>query len=208
MGRKCKQCKTEIPTVKACEDFIGKKGYCSIDCMSSHGLAKAKDAIAKKERKEHKARKEGLKTVRDWIKEAQKEFNRFIRLDDMGKPCISCDTPISEIEGNQGWKVGGAWDCGHYLTVGGHPELRFEPYNAHRQCKSCNAGSNKYGRKTKTVGETYRIKLIERIGIERVEWLEGPHEAKKYTIEQLKQIKADYRLKANELQKEINLIDQ
>ncbi len=204
MARNCKQCKTEIDKVADCSTFYMKKGYCSIEHMAEHGLQKHKDAIAKKERKEHKARKEGLKTVRDWIKEAQKEFNRFIRLDDMGKPCISCDTPISEIEGSQGWKVGGAWDCGHYLTVGGHPELRFEPYNAHRQCKSCNAGSNKYGRKTKTVGETYRIKLIERIGIERVEWLEGPHQAKKYTIEELKAIKIKYKQKCKDLVENAN----
>lgn len=208
MGRKCKQCKTEIPTVKACDDFIGKKGYCSIDCMGKHGLAKAKEASVKRERKEHKARKEKLKTARDWTKEAQREFNRFVRLDDYGKPCISCDTPIYDIEGNQEWKVGGAWDCGHYLTVGGHPELRFERRNAHRQCKSCNAGSNKYGRKTKSVAETYRIKLIERIGLRNVEWLEGPHEAKKYTIEELKAIKLEYRAKANELKKKLDLIGQ
>ena len=44
----------------------------------------------------------------------------------------------------------------------------------------------------------YRPGLIEKIGIEAVEWLEGPHEAKKYTIEELKAMTADYRAKTKE----------
>ena len=35
--------------------------------------------------------------------------------------------------------------------------------------------------------------------IEVVEWLEGPHEPKKYTIEQYKAIKAEYAKRAREL---------
>jgi len=167
-----------------------KKGYCSIEHMAEHGLQKHKDAAAKKERKEHKARKEGLKTRGDYAKEAQTEFNRYIRLRDGKLPCISCCRHHT-----------GQYHAGHYRTVGGHPELRFNEDNCHKQCSVCN------NHKSGNIVE-YRINLKARIGVDRIEWLEGPHEAKKYTVEQLKQIKADYRLKANELQKEINLIDQ
>ena len=45
----------------------------------------------------------------------------------------------------------------------------------------------------------YRINLVARIGADRVDWLEGPHEAQRYTIEQLKEIKAEYRAKIREL---------
>jgi len=41
--------------------------------------------------------------------------------------------------------------------------------------------------------------LIEKIGLERVEWLEGPHEPKKYTIDELKGIRDLYRRKLKEL---------
>jgi hypothetical protein len=45
----------------------------------------------------------------------------------------------------------------------------------------------------------YRIELVKRIGAEAVEWLEGPHEAKKYTVEELKAMTAEYRAKTREL---------
>lgn len=46
----------------------------------------------------------------------------------------------------------------------------------------------------------YRISLVQRIGAEKVEWLEGPHEPKRYTIENLEGIKAHYRALLRELQ--------
>jgi hypothetical protein len=47
----------------------------------------------------------------------------------------------------------------------------------------------------------YRIALVKRIGAEAVDWLEGPHEAKKYTVEELKAMTADYRAKTRDLKK-------
>ena len=179
--RNCKQCKNEIPKVKDCPDFIGKKGYCDIDCMASHGLAKAKDAQAKKERKEHKAAKERIKTRGDHAKDAQVEFNKFIRLRDGALPCISCDRHHS-----------GQYHAGHYRTVGGNPELRYEEANCHKQCSVCN------NHKSGNIVE-YRINLRKRIGDNKLDWLEGPHDAKKYTIEQLKEIKLTYRAKCKKL---------
>jgi hypothetical protein len=40
---------------------------------------------------------------------------------------------------------------------------------------------------------------VKRIGLERVEILEGPHKAQRYTIEDLKTMKADYRALIREL---------
>ncbi|MNC74268.1 Bacteriophage Lambda NinG protein [compost metagenome] len=45
----------------------------------------------------------------------------------------------------------------------------------------------------------YRIRLVPRIGAEKVVWLEGPHPARKYTVEEIKAIKAEYRAKTREL---------
>ena len=46
----------------------------------------------------------------------------------------------------------------------------------------------------------YRVNLIKKIGLEWVEWLEGPHDPIKYTIDDLKNIKLTYRAKLKELQ--------
>jgi hypothetical protein len=43
---------------------------------------------------------------------------------------------------------------------------------------------------------------VKRIGADKVDWLEGPHEPKRYTIEELKTIKAEYRAKTKELKRE------
>ena len=48
----------------------------------------------------------------------------------------------------------------------------------------------------------YRIELVKRIGTDKVDWLEGPHDPKRYTIEDLKNIKAEYLAKTKELKKE------
>ena len=41
--------------------------------------------------------------------------------------------------------------------------------------------------------ENYRINLVKKIGLENVEWLEGKHEPKKYTCEELKAIELKYK---------------
>ena len=85
------------------------------------------------------------------------------------------------------------------MSKGARPELALEPLNIWLQCKSCNGGSGKYARKGYTVNASFRANLIERLGIHQVEWLEGPHEAKHYDIDELKAIKAKYTALANEL---------
>lgn len=146
--------------------------------------------MAKRARRELKAYREKSKSRGEWLKEAQAAFNRFIRARDYDKPCISCGVTGTTKEA----LTGGYWDCGHYRSVGACPELRFEELNAHRQCKRCNS------QLSGNVVE-YRIRLIVRIGAAKVAWLEEEHPAKKYSIEDLKQIKKHYSKLANELEK-------
>ena len=186
MARKCRHCKAELPKVKDCESIYQKKGFCDLDHMASHGLAKSKASKERAERKELKARKEKLKSRGDYARETQAVFNKYIRLRDHNLPCISC-----------GRYHEGQYHAGHYRTVGGNPELRFEELNCHKQCSVCN------NHKSGNIVE-YRINLIKRIGSVRLEWLEGPHEPAKYTIDDLKEIKAKYRTLANELKKELD----
>jgi hypothetical protein len=142
---------------------------------------KARKAIADLGRKEIRAAKERIKPKGLYMKEAQTAFNAWVRERDAALPCISC-----------GRHHQGKYDAGHYRTVGSNPALRFEPLNCHRQCSPCN---------TQLSGNivNYRIALVRRIGAEAVDWLEGPHEPKKYTVEELKVMTADYRAKTREL---------
>ena len=130
---------------------------------------------------------------------AQKAFNAFIRARDKDLDCISCQRNNDEVAGTDSWIVGGSWDCGHFLTRGAFPELRFEELNANKQCKPCNGGSDKYAKKTQLVKDGYRVNLVNKIGLERVEWLEGPHEPKKYTCAELKEIELLYKQKLKDL---------
>lgn len=156
-------------------------------------------AEAKEARKVERQRKMDVKPLGYWMKRAQMAFNAFIRARDVGLPCVSCGRPEAEVEAAQGWKTGGAWDCGHFLSVGSHPALRYTETNAARQCKSCNGGAGNYTRKNWQTASDYRDELIRRIGIDRVEWLEGPHEPKRYRKEGYQQIEAEYKAKLKAL---------
>jgi hypothetical protein len=172
--------------------------WCSPDCavvLARQAQERQRKSIAQRERREIKVRKEKLKSVGDYTKEAQTEFNRFIRERDKDQPCICCGSYGSD----EDWLTGGKWDAGHFLSRGAYPELRFDEDNCHKQLKTCNGGSGKYAAKGRTVAQGYRERLIQKIGQERVDRLEGPHEPKRYTVEDLKAIKAEYRAKTKEL---------
>ena len=124
MARKCRHCKTEIPKTKDCTEPVKKAGFCTIDHMAKHGIEKAKATREKKERVEHRKAKEKLKSVSDWTKEAQKEFNRFVRLDDYKEGCISCNRTKEEVEATDSWVVGGCWDAGHFRSRGAASHLK------------------------------------------------------------------------------------
>lgn len=154
---------------------------CGMECA----IAYSKQVKAKQERAETKVKKLSAKPLQKWLDEAQVEFNRYIRLRDAHLPCISCGTYQTP-----------QWCAGHYRTRGAASHLRFNEDNVHKQCNHyCNL---------KRSGNiiAYRQGLIARIGIEMVEALENDNQAKKWTIDEAKQIKAKYRKLANELEKQ------
>ena len=180
--KRCKVCKAMFTPARDFQAVCGE-----IACAIAHAPAnqvRARKALADIERKEIKVRKEKLKSRADHLKDTQIAFNAWVRERDAELPCISC-----------GRYHQGKYDAGHYRTVGSNPALRFEPLNCHRQCSPCN---------THKSGDivNYRIELVKRIGADKVNWLEGPHDPKRYTIEDLKTIKADYQAKTKELKKE------
>ena len=168
---KCKICKSKFEA-----KFPFQKTCFNTECI----LTYSKQIINEKRKAKHKKIKEGLKTRSDHLNELQTIFNKWIRLRDAGSNCISCCKPCKKE------------NAGHYRSVGGNPELRFEPLNVHLQCEYCN---------TYLHGNliNYRINLIKKIGIEQVEWLEGKHELKKYSVEEIKVLKIVYKEKISKL---------
>lgn len=143
---------------------------------------------AKVERAEIRRRKEAIKTIPVLLKEAQEAFNEFVRLRDAGKPCICCGLPLSAGD------VGGLFDCGHYRSTGSASHLRFHEDNAHGQRKQCNRWGA--GRAV-----DYRLGLIARIGLERVEALETNNTPHKWSKDEVRAIRDEYRDRVNAAKK-------
>ncbi len=183
--KKCRACGVAFQPVRAIQVA------CSIKCavvLAAKKRAKREAEEKKAQNREIRAAKERMKSRSTWMKEAQAAFNRYIRLRDADKPCICCGLPLSSGD------AGGDYDCGHYRSVGSAPHLRFDERNAHGQRKQCNRWGS--GRAV-----DYRIGLIRRIGLQAVEELEADQSTKKYTIDDLREIKRVYSQKAKEILK-------
>ncbi|WLI32882.1 recombination protein NinG [Pseudomonas sp. FP818] len=150
--------------------------------------AKEKKSLAQAGRRDIKVRKEALKSRGDHMREAQQAFNEYIRTRDQaaGHFCISSGKPLD-------WS-GNAVDAGHYRSVGSAPHLRFDERNCHAQSKQDN-------RFLSGNAVDYRIGLIARIGQEAVDALESDQSVRKYTVDEIKAIKAAYRAKTRELKR-------
>ncbi len=189
---KPKKCKNPACGISFPPQRLGQ-AVCSPKCalaIAPANTERARKAIAQRDRREIQVRKEKLKSRADHLREAQAAVNEYVRLRDAHLPCISCDSMPNDND----LMTGSRWDAGHYRSVGACPELRFEPLNIHRQCVKCN-------RNLSGNAVEYRIRLVQRIGAEKVIWLEGPHEPRKYTVEEIKTIKAEYRAKTRELKR-------
>ena len=164
------------------------QSWCSTDCalvIARQKQDRERKSLDKVERKAIRAAKERVKSRGEYAKEAQATINRYVRLRDSGLGCVSCDKPAS-------WA--GQWHCSHFRSVGAAPHLRFNLLNMHKACSVCNnhLSGNIAG---------YRPRLIERIGLGRVEWLESCQGRAGHDIAYLKRIKAIFTKKANRLQR-------
>jgi len=177
--RKCKSCAVEFTPQRMGQAVCSP--VCALELVRK-GKAKTDAIKAKVERRETRAKLNRLKSLSDLHKEAQQAFNAWVRARDAGQPCISC-----------GRHHQGQIHAGHYLSRGAHPELRYEPTNCHAQCAPCN---------THLSGNLvlYRVNLIARIGLNRAEWLEGPHDPVKRTVDSLKALIKTYREKRKVLE--------
>lgn len=181
--KKCKVCSEPFDPIRPLQKV------CSPACALTLAKQQAEKTKAKaliQDRKATREKLQALQTKPQLLKKAQTAFNAFIRARDVGKPCISCGTKLSD-EPN-------TYDAGHLRSVGSAPHLRFLETNVHGQCKKCNMylGGNVI---------EYRRRLIERIGLKEVEKLEADNEPRKYTRDDLIELAKTYRDKARKLLK-------
>jgi hypothetical protein len=170
-AKECAYCKKQFipfqPMQKVCATLRCAKGY----------AAAKRKADEKAEREHDKARKEKLKTVTEWEDECRRIVQAIARIRDRDDGCISCHV---------GANYGGQWHGSHYRSVGASSNTQFLLWNIHKACAQCNLfkGGNR---------EFYRPRLIEKIGLERVEWLDAQNQVTKRSgpayIEYLKRFK-------------------
>lgn len=186
--KKCKMCLEFFQPTRSIQPC------CSFNCELAYATEHAKKKAANRELQERKRIKQEAREAR----KAKKEYTdnhyptQFQKtkevvqrwaggVRDASKPCISCST-TADVQ----------YAGGHYRTVGANPELALDTRNIHRQCNrrcNCELGGNIHG----AMGtHGYVVGLVNRYGQEFVDWLDGPHEPKKYTCEQLREIRAYY----------------
>lgn len=164
-NKKCKVCK---------ESFTPRSSFqvaCSPTCAQEY----VKLEKAKKDRQERQKGLAALKTKRDYIKEAQRVWNSYVRARDAGKPCCSCGAKPGQV-------FGGSMDCSHYRSTGAAPHLRFHLHNAAAACVKCNRwlGGNVVA---------LRAGLVERIGEEKILAVEANNSIRKFSDEYLIRLK-------------------
>jgi len=144
---------------------------CSPECAAEY----AKLEREKKDRQERQKGLQELKTKRDYIKEAQRAWNSYVRARDAGKPCCSCGAMPGQV-------FGGSMDCSHYRSIGAAPHLRFHLHNAAAACVKCNRwlGGNVV---------SLRAGLVERIGEEKILAIEANNSIRKFSDEYLIRLK-------------------
>ena len=166
---RCKNCKEKFEPIR----FNHK--YCLKDECVRAFVAETKEKMWKQTKTRMKNE---LKTTSDWMKEAQKVFNQYIRLRDKHKPCVSCDS-----------KLGVKFDAGHYFSSGGHKAVTFDEDNVHGQCVACN--QYKHGNLL-----NYQIGIEKRIGADRLLTLhEKAYQTRKYSADELQQLIKTYKQK-------------
>lgn len=176
--KKCKNCPNKFTPHKPLQIVCSPK--CAIEWNR-----KLADKKAKKDWSVEKAvLKEKITSKAEWLNIAQKVFNTYIRIRDKDMPCISCGTTKQDIQ----------YHAGHFASIGSHSNLRFDEDNVHKQCGNyCN--KNLHGNLI-----AYSEQLPLRIGIDRFEALKGRRgQIVHYTIEEIKELIAKYKLKTKEL---------
>ncbi len=161
---------------KACGNYFEPTQQMQVVCDYLCGIKYAqRDDV--KQKHINKVKKEFNENDKSYLmKKAQIEVNKYVRLRDLNKPCISCFTNNAK------------WDAGHFKSAGGHQQLRFNTLNIHKQCMRCNQLLS--GNLVE-----YEKELINRIGKDKVEHFKSNQQIIKFNVEYLKRLIKVFRKK-------------
>lgn len=167
--RHCDVCKTLYTPAR-----MGQR-VCSVPCATKSAKKARKEAVeaARVERKQDRARLEKLKKISELETDCRKIVQEIARIRDREDGCISC---------HLGPNYDGQWHGSHYRSHGGCSSLQFHLWNIHKSCAQC----NKF--KAGNIAE-YRPRLVEKIGADRVDWLDNQPKSQKFSREYLYRFK-------------------
>jgi len=175
--KKCKVCNENFTLYKTTQKVCGWK------CALKFASDKAKADAEKAHRKKKKQWNEEAMTPSQWKQKLQKTFNKFIRIRDYQKGCVSCETSL----------IGKKYDAGHFWAST-YEGIRFNEWNVHAQCVHCN-------RHKRSNAHEYRLRITNRITPEQLQWLEdNRHNELKLTIPMIKDLIDVYKQKIKDLQ--------
>lgn len=175
--KKCKCCPEKFIPRNSLQTVCSPKCAIQLATLLSERKQKRQE---KEQRAAWNKRKADVKPLSHWMNMTQRVFNDYIRARD-GDICISCGSTTAV-----------SYHAGHYRTTAAASQLRFDEDNTHSQCASCNTHHSG------NIGP-YRINLITKIGLQRVEALESNNQPHRYTREELERIRARYRALLREL---------
>lgn len=178
--KKCKCCPEKFIPRNSLQTVCSPKCAIQLATLLSERKQKRQE---KEQRAVWNKRKADVKPLSHWMNMTQRAFNDYIRARD-GDICISCGSTMAV-----------SYHAGHYRTTAAASQLRFDEDNVHSQCSACNTHHSG------NIGP-YRINLINKIGLQRVEALESNNQPHRYTREELDGIRARYRAALRELNKQ------
>ena len=164
--KKCRYCKNLFTPFNTLQPFCFKE-----ECIKKHNQIT-------KEKKQKKAKKEFKENDKSTLLAlAQKIVNKYVRLRDINKPCVSCGTYQAK------------WDAGPFFSQGGNSSIRFNTLNNHKQCFRCN-------RMLSANLVPYKIEILKRIGQDNFNKLEEKrNDVAKYNVEYLQRLIKVFRKK-------------
>lgn len=186
---RCKNCGCKFePRFTTLEKYCWEPACKTIEALQKLNAVKTQNE--KQEKKDWAARKKkmtnSLMRKQDYEKILEALVNKYVRLRDAQRPCISCQAPAGSY----------TMSAGHFYPAGSYKNLRFNLDNIHGQCwYNCN--KQQHGNL-----HEYRKHLKNRIGPEKLLRLDemAKHEAH-FTIPEIQDMITEFKLKIKELEK-------
>lgn len=171
---------------------------CGADCaaafaVSIGGKARKRAAVKAKalEKRADKEKREKQKRPSVLERECREIVQKIARIRDRKDGCISC---------HMGADYSGKWQGSHFRPAGNNAAVQFHLWNIHKACAQCNLF------KAGNLSE-YRPRLVEKIGADRVAWLESQNQVVKTNVRYLVRFKAVMGKRMRRIEKRFEKLD-